>query len=156
MVLVCSGIEITFRTRFCHFVMDVEHPVCALCSKQIRKVDGMWQRFNYEVRENGRHFLGGREVLVKRKDPRRVYGCTKCYQQLRPTPVCHESPYVKVREYCSFFIIHSLYSRHFSVKYCGSSVSFFPCLCCFYSVGQEETHCLDQCGGLRCVRQAQI
>ena len=92
----------------------------------------------------------------KRKDPRRVYGCTKCYQQLRPTPVCHESPYVKVREYCSFFIIHSLFSRHFSVKYCGSSISFFSCLRCFYSVGQEETHCLDQCGGLRCFRQAQI
>jgi hypothetical protein len=75
--------------------------VCALCSKQIRKLNGAWQRLHYEVRENGRHFLGGREVLVKRNDPGRVYGCMKCYNQLRPTPVCNESQFVKVCESCS-------------------------------------------------------
>ena len=46
--------------------MQEEFPLCAICEKEIRKVDGIWQRLSYVVRDTGRHFLGGREVLNER------------------------------------------------------------------------------------------
>lgn len=67
--------------------MQTEVDLCALCSKQIRRVNGKWTRLNYEVREGGGHFLGNREVKVKRKDPARVFGCRQCYEKLDSTPV---------------------------------------------------------------------
>src|SRR3990167_10141080 len=91
------------RTRFSHALfrdtMQDEVLVCALFPRQIRKVNGRWDRFKYEIREGGRHFLGGREVKAKRKDPGRIFGCRKCYEKLDSTPVSHNSSLTKI---CSF------------------------------------------------------
>ena len=60
---------------------------CALCEKQIRKVNGRITRYLYEIEIGGVHKLGGREVKTKRRKPELNWGCNACYVALTPTPV---------------------------------------------------------------------
>lgn len=82
----CSRENTFARTCTFDVVMDGYH-LCALCGRQIRKVNGRWQRYVYEVKEGSVHTLGGREVRVKRSDPTHDYGCKDCYEELGATPV---------------------------------------------------------------------
>ncbi len=107
--------------------MEDEYPLCALCSRQIRKVNGAWQRLKYEVREGGQHFLGGRELRTKRKDPTRNFGCLTCYHSLEPTPVSNEFKCVGLCALCSVFYLIFLLSYHFSAKFCASLEFIFSC-----------------------------
>lgn len=66
--------------------------MCAICDRQIRRVNGKWQRYDYEIREGATHFLGNRPVVTKRKDPSRAYGCKSCYDDLAPEKV-RTTPY---------------------------------------------------------------
>lgn len=57
-------------------------PRCCICNNKLKKVNGQWQRYVYEVREGAQHFLGGRKVVTKRKYSARLYGCKSCYNEL--------------------------------------------------------------------------
>jgi hypothetical protein len=66
---------------------ECKYDLCALCGKQIRKVNGRFQRYEYVIEIGGVHKLGGREVKTKRRDPGRNWACKACYVDLAPTPV---------------------------------------------------------------------
>lgn len=76
------------RHTFARQVM-AKHTLCAICDKVLRKVNGKWNRFKYEIREGGRHFLGNRAVKTKRTNHSRIWGCKTCYEKLDPVKVSH-------------------------------------------------------------------
>jgi hypothetical protein len=86
---------------------------CALCAKRLRKVNGVWVRYNYTIEPTGIHCLGGRPVKTKRRYATRTFGCKSCYESLAPprtpTPVSHIVAYAKFRD----FVAETHHSHHF-------------------------------------------